>query len=102
MGLLPLCGGTGLMFVPGLAVWLSGVAVAQARSVRPGGWRRGAMVVFAMGPGIALTALYFRGFRKGLNPEVSGGILDGVRTGLQFLSGGIGMTAALIWPWSVR
>jgi hypothetical protein len=40
MGLLPLCGGTGLMFVPGLALWLLGVAVAEARSGRTGRWRR--------------------------------------------------------------
>ena len=100
MGLLPLCGGTGLLYVPGLELWLFGAAVAAARTVRPGRWVRVLMVVAAMLPGLTLTALYFRGFRQGLNPESPGGIYDGLRTGLQFLTGGIGIPAAELWPWS--
>jgi hypothetical protein len=100
MAHLPLCGGTGLMFVPGLGLWLSGAAVAEARSQRPGRWLRVGTNVAAMLPGLALTALYFRGFRKGLYPQAPGGMLDGLRTGLQFLTGGIGIPAAVLWPWS--
>jgi hypothetical protein len=100
MALLPLCGGTGLMYVPGLELWLLGVAVAEARSMRPGRWPRVGTTVAAMLPGVALTVLYFRDFRKGLHPEAADGILDGLRTGLQFLTGGIGVPAPLLWPWS--
>jgi hypothetical protein len=100
LALLPLCGGTGLMFVPGLVLWLLGVAVAHARSVRVGRWRRALMAVLAVLPGLGFSALYFRGFRAGLHPETTGGIVDVARTALQFLTGGIGIPAALLWPWS--
>jgi hypothetical protein len=100
LGLLPLCGGTGLMFVPGLELWLFGAAVAEAGSMRPGRWARVGIIVAAMLPGLALSAQYFRGFRKGLYPEAPGGMFDGLRTGVQFLTGGIGVPAAVLWPWS--
>jgi hypothetical protein len=100
LALLPLCGGTGLMFVPGLELWLFGAAVAEAGSMRPGRWPRVVMVVAAMLPGLVLTVLYLRGFRKGLYPDAPGGIFDGLRTGVQFLTGGIGIPGAVLWPWS--
>ena len=100
LGLLPLCGGNGLMFVPALALWLLAASWAQARSGRPGGGRRGALIALAVVPGLTLTSLYFVGFRKGLHPEAPGGAFDGLRAGLQFLSVGVGMPAAMAWPWS--
>jgi hypothetical protein len=100
MALLPFCGGTGLMFVPGLALWILGVAVAEVRSVRPGHWRRALVAVLSMLPGLVVMALYFRGFKKDLHPETMGGIFDGARTALQFLTGAIGIPAPMLWPWS--
>jgi hypothetical protein len=98
--LLPLCGGTGLMYVPGLSLWLLGAAVADVRSRRPGARLRAAGRALAVVPGLAVTVLYFRGFRKGIHPEASGGMVDAVRAGLQFLTGGVGMPVARFWPWS--
>src|SRR5205807_136779 len=80
--------------------WLYAAARAEARSGRPGGRSRGALIGLSTLPGVALTLLYFRGFRKGLHPPSTGGILDYARTGLQFLTGGVGMPATWAWPWS--
>jgi hypothetical protein len=100
LGLLPLCGGTGLCYVPALALWLLGSGVAQARTDGSHRWRPALTAVLAMLPGLGFSAVYFRGFRAGLHPEATGGIVDLARTGLQFLTGGLGVPAALFWPWS--
>jgi hypothetical protein len=100
LALLSLCGGTGLMYVPGLALWLLGVATAGSWLARSEGWRRAIFALMAILPGVCIAAFYFRGFRAGIHPETSGGIVDGARTGLQFLTGGLGVPAAVLWPWS--
>ncbi len=100
LALLPLCGGTGLMFVPGLALWMFGIAIASFRFPNP---RRGlhlATVIALMLPGLAVSIFYFRGFHKGIYPAAPDGIFDNLRTGLQFLTGGIGTPGAVLWPWS--
>lgn len=95
--LLPLCGGTGLLYVPALAVWLFAAAWAEVRS---GAGLRGAAIALAAVPGLALAALYLRGFRGGVHPPAPGGVLDHVRTAVQFLAGGLGAPATWSWPWS--
>jgi hypothetical protein len=100
LGLLPLCGGTGLLYVPALASWLLAASCVEARSQRPGSGRRAALIALLTLPGLVLSALYFHGFRQGDHPAAAGGPFDGVRTALQFLTGGIGEPAALGWPWS--
>jgi hypothetical protein len=94
--LLPLCGGTGLVYVPPLALWLFGAAWGTARSGRPGA----ALIALSPVPGLVVTALYFVGFEKGSHPEAEGGLVDHVRTGVQFLTSGVGIPAAWGWPWS--
>jgi hypothetical protein len=100
LALLPLCGGTGLMFVPGLELWLLGMAVANFRFPNPSRGLRVATVVSAMLPGLVVAIFYFRGFQKGIYPAAPGGIVDNLRTGLQFLTGGVGIPGAVLWPWS--
>src|SRR5262249_54079017 len=94
---LPLCGGTGLVFVPALAVWLFASALAEARRGR---LRRAAVAALAALPGVVLTVLYFRGFRSGIHPEPEWPLYTAARAGLQFLTCGLGMPAARGWPWS--
>jgi hypothetical protein len=77
------------------------MSVAVARSNHPDRRRRLASLVAAMLPGLAIAILYFRGFRKGLHPPAPSGVLDALRTALQFLAGGIGQPASALWPWSV-
>ena len=100
LGVLPLSGGTGLAFVPALALWLLVAAWAEAQSGRPGARRRAALIAMATIPGLTLSALYFRGFQPGIHPESEAWLLAGLRTGLQFLSGGLGRPAAQAWPMS--
>jgi len=100
LGLLPLCGGTGLLYVPALASWLLAASWVEARSKRPGAGWRAAPIALAALPSLVLFALYFRGFRPGAHPAATGGLSDGARTASQFLTGGIGEPAALGWPWS--
>ena len=100
MALLPLCGATGLVFVPALAAWLLAAAFVEARSGRAGALARAATIAAATAPGMALTAAYFGGFRRVANPPAPGGVLDAIRTAVQFLAGGVGMPASWAWPWS--
>jgi len=100
LGLLPLCGGTGLLYVPAIASWLLAASWLEARSKRPGAGRRAALIALPALPGLVLSALYFHGFRQGHHPAAAGGLFDAARTALQFLTGGIGEPAALGWPWS--
>jgi hypothetical protein len=98
--LLPLFGGTGLLYVPALAVWVLAAAWVEARSPRPGAVWRALLVALPAVPGLVLCALYLRGLRPGYHPAPADGIVDGARTAVQFLAGGIGEPAALGWPWS--
>lgn len=100
MILLPLCGGTGLMYTPALALWLLGWGVAQARSAAPGRVARSLGTVLVALPGLSVAALYFRGFHKALHPESADPLWESARAGLQFLTGGLGMITAQGWPWS--
>jgi hypothetical protein len=100
LGLMPLCGGTGLLYVPAMAAWLFAAAWVVSRSKRPGAALRAALIASATFPGLMVVALYFRGFRSSDHPAAVGGLFDGARTALQFLTGGIGEPAALGWPWS--
>ena len=98
--LLPLCGGTGLSYVPALALWLLAAAWAEARSGHPGAGRRAAVTALAAAPSLVLSALYLHGFHAGSHPVSPGGILDVARTAVQFLAGGVGAPASWAWPLS--
>ncbi len=99
MALLPHCGGTGLMYVPGLAFWLSARAWSELRSTETKRRINAAIIVASSMPGLLATVLYFRNFQKGIHPETEHRLLESARAGVQFLSGGLGMTAAQFWPW---
>jgi hypothetical protein len=98
--LLPLCGGTGLLYVPALAAWLFAAAWVEGRSGRSGAALNGVAIALAAVPGLLLTALYLRGFRGSAHPPSPEGVLDNARAALQFLTGGLGAPAAWSWPWS--
>ena len=100
MTCLPLSSGNGLVFVPALAIWLLGSALAEYRSRTEASPRRASGIACAALPGLLLTGFYFWGFQPGVTPEARGGVADLVRTAAQFLTGGVGMPASWIWPWS--
>ena len=95
---LPLCGGNGLLYVPALACWIFGAALGEARSRNPGCRRRALATALTTVPGVALSILYFRGFQPGVHPPAPGGLVDVLRTALQWLAGGIGTPALATWP----
>ena len=97
---LPLSSGNGLVFVPALAAWLLGSALAEYRSRLAGSQRRAIGIACSAVPGLLPAGFYFWGFQPGVHPEAGGGLADLVRTAAQFLAGGVGTPAGWIWPWS--
>lgn len=97
---LPLCGVSGLVYVPALALWLGGVAVQQWRSpARTGrGWgvAIGALAAAALG----LVAYYLVDYQYASYYRDSWRLSVLWRTGLQFLTGGFGPAGQLFWPLS--
>jgi hypothetical protein len=92
--LLPLCGGLGLVWVPGLAFWL-GLAVARTETCTTD------RAVKLIGAGsavgsLALLGAYFLGFDRSYTPPVPG-LWPTVRTVLEFLSTAFGTLQALMW-----
>ncbi len=100
MTLLPLCGASGLAFVPGLSFWFWGSAVSHWRSGRPGGRLRALGVVTLTAPALLLSALYFRGFQRPPQHSPPKGLVAALRTTLEFLSLGFGPAAEDLWPFS--
>jgi hypothetical protein len=100
LALLPLCGGTGLLYVPAMACWLLAASLVEARSNRPAARWRALVIAIATIPGVALCVFYLQGFRPSEHRAAAGGLSDCARTALQFLTGGIGEPASLGWPYS--
>jgi hypothetical protein len=100
LGLLPLCGATGLMFVPAIVLWLAGWAIAEARGRKPRSVGRALLIGLAAIPGLILAVFYFRGFQRGQHPADPDWPLSNLRAGMQFLTSGLGLVTAQAWPWS--
>jgi hypothetical protein len=98
--LLPLCGANGLAFVPALAPWLCGVAVAAMRSGERHGRRNALLILSVTVPAFLVMALYLREFQGARHHPSAAGVWEALRTGLQFLSLGLGPSGATLWPGS--
>ncbi len=95
---LGLCGTFGLAYLPAMACWLGFAAISRWRDGGPHAARRAlAMGALAAMP-VALVTVYFLGFTRPENHAASPGILASLRTGLEFLSSGIGLAAKEVWP----
>ncbi len=53
-----------------------------------------------MAPALAVTLLYFRGYRSPSHHAIEGGLAGTFKTGVQFLGIGFGPPASVLWPWS--
>ncbi|RUL87699.1 hypothetical protein [Tautonia sociabilis] len=93
LAMLPLCGANGLAMVPPLAAWLVGVGIARLRKKASGGWG----AIAASVPGVALTAFYFVNYDRPRQIDRASSLGAVVRTGVQFLSIGLGPTAGEGW-----
>jgi hypothetical protein len=58
--LLPLCGGGGLVYLPGLWLWFVGCGVVSILSARPHARRDGFLTLAAAGVSLLVLVLYFR------------------------------------------
>ena len=101
MTLLPLCGASGLAFVPCLSFWFWGSAVSHWRSGEPAGRPRALGVVALTVPTLVFSALYFRGYQRPPHHSPSGGLMASLKTTLEFLSLGFGAAARDLFPFSI-
>ncbi|WZO99959.1 hypothetical protein EP7_001577 [Isosphaeraceae bacterium EP7] len=92
---LPLCGATGLAYVPALSAWTVGFAMTAADRAR-----RGLLAALLVSPALALSVLYFRDYRSVGQHDSAGSMTEALRASLQFLTGGLGPGASTFWPWS--
>jgi hypothetical protein len=96
--LLPLCNGGGVLFTPGMMIWLWYLAFITWRSNTPGSRGLGLLILVCSLPACCILVLYFQGFvRPKLGPL--GSLWDAGRTVLQSTSMALGAPAARLWPW---
>jgi hypothetical protein len=100
--LLPLCGGTGLGFVPLLALWLGYCGFLHLRS----GTRTmprwiGGFLIGSSAVALTLVGFYFVGYERAAWNAPSPSVLASIKTAVQFQALGIGTVAAKSWVVSV-
>jgi hypothetical protein len=92
---LPLCGATGLAYVPALSIWTIGATFLGANRVR-----RGLLAGALVAPALVISALYFHNYQSVSQHESAGSVVEALRASLQFLAGGLGPDTSLFWPLS--
>ena len=100
--LLPLCGATGLMFVPILALWLGYCGVLHWYQIKTKGGQRW-ISIFLIGSAVvalALTGLYFVGYQQPTWNPSNPGLISSLKTAAKFLALGFGPAVELSWPLS--
>jgi hypothetical protein len=98
--LLTLCGANGLGMVPALAGWLLYMAYDLRRSGEPGALRTSAVAVGLAAAAVALTLLYFVGYKPVPYHPRTAGLLATINTSAKFLTIGLGPGVRGLWPWS--
>jgi hypothetical protein len=94
--LLPLVGGNGLAFAPAVSASIALAGWGEWR--RPRGRRR-ALALWAMGlAAVALTAFYFVDYTRPAKHPPSPSRKATFDAAIQFLSGGFGQVAKMLWP----
>lgn len=100
---LPLCGATGLIFVPLLALWFGyeGYIHRQQNPMQEGpGWISPVLCTSAI-TAIVLTGFYFVGYETPSWNPPNPGIRESVKTALKFLALAFGPAAADSWKLSI-
>jgi hypothetical protein len=97
LALLPMTNATGPAMVAGLSPWLVLSGIDRWRSGDRAG---GLAILLASIPGVVLTGLYFRGLERGAHSVAAPGVIEVVRTSVQFLAEGLGPAGAILWPTS--
>jgi hypothetical protein len=100
--LLPLCGATGLAFVPLLALWLGYCGILHWNQVKTNDGRRW-VSVFLIGSAVValvLTGLYFVGYEHPTWNPPNPGLIPSLKTAAKFLALGFGPAVEKSWPLS--
>jgi len=97
--LLPLCGASGLVFVPFLALWLGYCGVLHWRAAKPKGGRRwiGGFLIGSAAVALCLTGLYFVGYERPSWTPPNPGLGASLQAAIQFLALGFGPIARSSW-----
>jgi hypothetical protein len=97
---LPLCGSSGAVLVPALALWLAVAAAARWRSGAVYGRRDGGVMMGLALASIVLLIVYFRSLAATPSSQMRPMTLQVARTALKFLTDSIGPFAEKSWPGS--
>ena len=99
--LLPLCGGTGLLFVPPLALWIGYCGLLHWFKGEVGQRWTGAFLISAAVLTCCLTGFYFVGYERPLWTPPNPGLWPSLKAALQFLALGLGPAARGVWMLSI-
>lgn len=101
--LLPLCGGTGLLFAPPLVLWFLYLGLFRVRDPVPSTSQtiaRRVLVITSLIT-LGLTVAYFIGYERPSWTPPNPGIWPSFVATLQFLALAIGPIASSAWAWSI-
>jgi hypothetical protein len=98
--LLPLTGAVGLPFVPPFALWFGVLGLGRWHSPGPHGRRDGLLILILASVPLLLVGLYLVRFASHVRGFPHAGLRASLRTGVQFLSTGLGPIAKPSWPFS--
>src|SRR6185436_7264909 len=96
--LLPLHGGIGMAFLPGLAAWALYAAGRRWRAGSVSERRRCALLAACALVALALVGAYLRGFVRPADHPQSPSVAASVRCALEVLSMSVGPAGAQAWP----
>ena len=102
--MLPLCGGTGLAYVPAITTWLGYVGYRLRRAPEAAGRKAGLVAWSASIAAVLLVGAYFIGYQKihfdpsESSPRSGLGLYDFFKTTLKFLTISFGPAAVRFWP----
>jgi hypothetical protein len=95
---LPLCGVSGLAYVPALALWLGGVGVRQWLAEERRAHWPGVVMAMLAAAALLLVALYFGDYQYAGYYRDTWKSWVSLETAVQFLAAGFGPAGELFWP----
>jgi hypothetical protein len=95
---LPLCGASGLAYVPALALWLVATGLSRLRDPDRAGRKSGWFSIACASPALLLLVLYFRGFTRSPQHAGAEGLGAVGRALVQLASLALGLSARDAWP----
>jgi hypothetical protein len=98
--LLPLCGASGLPYIPLLGLWLVYAAVLHWRSGQAKGKRNALLILSLTLTSWVIFTLYWYGYTKPAHHPSSSSVAALLRTSLEFISMSLGPATLTLWPYA--